>query len=362
MKVLFCVSGIGYGDATREHSNIEKLVETFPSAKIMVAGYDNSYHYFRNLYMTIKIRGYKLPGTGMKINVWKFAMRNFFLPAFWFYGTLKVRLQAFNFVPDIIVSDFEPVGISLAKVLNKKCLVVFGFDPGLYKEYKARHKVNFKMRFEAEYFERLYDQADHVLVPTFRQRAKKHLRYSYINPVVRKLPTDFAGEKEIMKELGLKKKPILVMLGGSNFGAKLAKYINRIAAGTNENFIIFGGSLQIAPRENVEYIRYTSDFFKYLKVAKAVITLAGQQTLAEALVFKKPVLCFPIEDHIEQVLNAYALRKIVQVSHEHGYKSVKENVSNFLNNLGKIRKRVIAYNLKGNGSETFVEAVEILSV
>ena len=37
MKVLFVVSGIGYGDAIREHCNILEFKKQFPQAKIMVA-------------------------------------------------------------------------------------------------------------------------------------------------------------------------------------------------------------------------------------------------------------------------------------------------------------------------------------
>ncbi len=62
MKILFVVSGIGFGDATREHANIQALKKKHPRVKVMVAGYDNSYTYFKDKYNTIRIRGYKLPG------------------------------------------------------------------------------------------------------------------------------------------------------------------------------------------------------------------------------------------------------------------------------------------------------------
>jgi len=38
MKILFVVSGIGYGDATREHANILALKKKYPQARIMVQG------------------------------------------------------------------------------------------------------------------------------------------------------------------------------------------------------------------------------------------------------------------------------------------------------------------------------------
>ncbi len=356
MKVLFVVSGIGYGDATREHSNILSLKKAFPQVRVMVAGYDNSYEYFKKKFPTIKIRGYKLSGKSMKINVWNFGIRNILLPAFWFLGTLKVRLQAFHFIPDIIVSDFEPVGISLARVLGKKCIVVFGFDPLLYKEYAQTHKVNYKMKFEAQYFERLYDQADIVLIPSFQNKKEKHILYTYISPIVRQKPEELPSEQVLMKELHLKKKPLLVMLGGSDFGTQLARHINQLASHfPDELFLIFGGNLNFSFAKNVQYIKYTPDFLRYLKVCRGVITLAGQKTLSESLIYEKPILCFPIQDHIEQVLNAYALEKVALVSHDSSLSGVRKALTKFLQDYAVYQKKVKSMHLSPQGSEEFVK-------
>jgi len=359
MKTLFVVSGIGYGDATREHANIIEFKKKFPSAKVMVAGYDNSYDYFKDKYKTIKIRGYKLPGSAMNINVLNFGLRNLFLPAFWFFSTFKVRLQAFNFIPDLIVSDFEPAGISLARVLRKKCIVVFGYDPLLFEEYKKNHKVSYKMKVEAMYFEKLYNQADIVVIPTFKKR--ENLMYTYIDPIVRNRPEDFGSEDSLKKELRLKKKPFVVMLGGSNFGEKLARSINKVAKShPEEEFIIFGGDLNLVFNENVKYLHYTPNFLKYLKVCKGVITLGGQKTLSEALVFGKPILCFPIQGHIEQILNAFALEDKIIVGHDSSYFGVNYKFQEFLLRLPELTEKVKAMKVSGDGSKEFVKVVDAI--
>ncbi len=361
MKILFVVSGIGYGDATREHSNILALKKKYSKVRIMVAGYDNSYDYFKKKLPTIKIRSYKLPGRSMKVKIWSFALRNLFLPAFWFIGTLKVRLKAFNFIPDVIVSDFEPIGISLSRVLGKKCIVVFGFDPLLYKEYVKTHKVNYKMAFEAKYFEKLYDQADLVLIPTFKKKREKHLLYTYIDPVLRQKSEDLSSEQVIMKELNLKKKPLLVMLGGSSFGEKLAKQIITLSSKFPEElFIVFGGDMKINFPKNVKYIKFTPEFLKFLKVSKGVITLAGQKTLSESLAYNKPILCFPIQDHIEQVLNAYALENTILVSHDSSLHSVEKNLREFLDHLSVYKRKSEMLGIEAQGSEQFVRYLELV--
>lgn len=359
MKVLFVVSGIGYGDATREHANIVEFKKNFPHAQIMVASYDNGYEYFKNKYRTIKIQGYKLPGNAMKINIISFGLKNLFLPAYWFISMLKVRLKAFNFVPDLIVSDFEPAGISLARVLRKKCVIVFGFDPLLYREYAKKHNVGYKMKVEASYFEKLYDQADIVVMPTFKKKREKHLLYNYVDPIIRVKPEDLPAENILMKQLGLKKKPIILMLGGSNFGEKLAKNLNKIAQDySKEEFIVFGGDLGFDMNENVKYIKYSSDFLKYLKVSKGVVTLAGQKTLSEALIYGKPVLCFPIQDHVEQILNAYALEDTVLVGYDSSLTAFRNKFKEFMLRLPEFTRKSKNLKLKNNGSEEFVKLLK----
>ena len=361
MKVLFVVSGIGYGDAMREHCNIHELKEKHSSVRVMVAGYDNSYNYFKEKYDTIRISGYKLPGESMKVNAFMFALKNILLPWYWFFGTLKVRLQAYNFIPDVVVTDFEPAGISLAEVLGKKCIVVFGFDPLLYEEYRKEHKVSVKMKVQAAYFEKLYNLAEVVVIPTFKIEKEQHLLYTYVNPIVRIKPSELPSEKDLMKAFGLKKKPIIVVLGGSNFGKKLAWNINLIAGETNEEFIIFGGDLDFKLNQNVKYVKFTDDLLKYMKVAKGVITLAGQKTLSEAMVYDKAVLSFPIQEHIEQVLNAYALKDLIMVSHDSSINCVRKSLKEFLIRIPEMTEKVKKRKFVGDGSKQFLKVFEMIT-
>ena len=361
MKVLFVVSGIGYGDAMREHCNIQELKKKYPLSKIMVAGYDHSYDYFKEKYDTIRIIGYKLPGESMNVNAFNFVLKNILLPWYWFFGTLKVRLKAYNFIPDVVISDFEPAGISLAEILGKKCIVVFGFDPLLYKEYKKNHKVNMKMKVQATYFEKLYNLAEMVVIPTFKKDKEQHLIYTYINPIIRTEPKELPSENYLMKSFGLKKKPIILILGGSNFGMKLAKNINLIAAeNKNEEFIIFGGDLDFKLNDNVRYIKFTDDILKYMKIAKGVITLGGQKTLSEAMVYGKPVLCFPIQNHIEQLLNAYALEDVLIVSHDSSLNAVRKNFNLFLKKIPELNEKVAKRNFSSNGSKQFLDIFDLI--
>jgi len=359
LKVLFFITGIGYGDSTREHSNIVAFKKKYPKSKILIACYDNSYDYFKDKYPTIKIKGYKLTGDSLKINWSKFALQNLLLPTYWTIGALKVRLQEFKFNPDLIITDFEPAGISLSRLLNKKCISVFGFDPILYEKYKKENKTSIKEKVQAFYYKNIYHQADMAIIPTLIDKRQQHLEYTYINPSIRITPEELDDEKTLMQELKLKKKPILIMLGGSNFGKLLTNHLTHLADKFKEEFIIFGGDLNQKFPKNIKYIRYTPEFLKYLKVCKGIITLGGQKTLAEALIYKKPILSFPIKEHIEQQLNAYSIKDLIIVSHKHTRKDFETTLKEFIKEMPSLQNKVNNYELKTNGAQQMLKIIQI---
>jgi len=352
MKILFIVTGVGYGDATREHSNIEAFLRKDPDTEIMVAGYDNSYNYFKNKYKTIKIKGYKFTEESLKFSVPKFIWKNYKLPFIWAADTFRIRKKIKEFNPDVIISDFEPVGISLSKLIKKKCVMVFGYDPELFKKFP--HK-NSKISFEARYFNILYKRADRVIIPTLLGQ-KKFSKHFSVNPVLRTRPSDLPSKEELMEKLNLKREPVIVMLGGSMFGNILAKKIIHFAHLFNQDFIIFGSNIRNVHQKNVTYYPYKENVLEYVKASKAVITLGGHLTLSECLAFRKPAMVFPIEDHVEQMLNAYRLQNIYCVKYNLGY--LRKNINNFLRKLDIYKDRIPK--IEFNGSEQIVKKVHEL--
>ncbi len=357
MRILFVVTGVGLGDATREHANIEAFLKKDPSTEIIVAGYDNSYEYFKAKFPTVKIRGYKLSGKRLKFNLLSFIIRNFFLPFKWLWETIKLRLLVRRFNPDVVISDFEPTGILMARLAKKKCVVVFGYDPFAFDEFTRKHQVSQIMAWEHRYLKGVYDRADLVIIQTLLNR-RHSMIYNYVNPIIRTKPSDLHNEKVLMKKLGLKKQPIIVMLGGSEFGIRLAKEIDNVASKLpNENFIIFGASKMVPRSPNVTHYPFKDNVLEYLKVSKGVISLAGQKSLTESIVFKKPMLIFPIEDHIEQALNAYTVESIAKVCWDSSNKQIRKAVIEFSNSIPELNRKMENLNVNANGAEQVVKLV-----
>lgn len=356
MKVMFFVTGIGYGDATRVHAVINEMLRKNPETKILIAGYDCSLRYFKGKFRTIKISGYRMPGTEMKFSPASFIMNNYFLPFKWFFTTFSLKKQVKQFNPDIIVSDLEPAGITMARMFGKKCIALYGFDPLLYNEYALEHKPSGLMALEAFYLRKNYSLAAYTMVVSLIKR-KRSLVYNYIEPVVRMMPNDLPSEAKLMKELNLGRRPILVMLGGSNFGAALARNISQIAPDFNELFIMFGSGVEIERKGNVMHIPFSDDFFKYLKICRGLITLGGQNALSEGLAFKKPMLVYPIQDHVEQQLNAYALRDLVMVGRNIMPEALKKSVGDFISSLPELKHKIAKSSITTDGAQQAAEII-----
>jgi len=91
----------------------------------------------------------------------------------------------------------------------------------------------------------------------------------------------------------------------------------------------------------------------YLAISKGVITLAGNLSLSETLFMKKPMLVFPIKNHIEQQLNAYMVKEYAII----GGDDINESLENFLKNINNIRKKLNKIKLKFDGAKEIVDII-----
>ncbi|MDD4877985.1 MAG: glycosyltransferase family protein [Candidatus Nanoarchaeia archaeon] len=356
MRILFFVTGIGYGDATRVHAVIDEILKKEPEAKFLIAGYDCSLDYFKGKYRTIKISGYRMPGREMRFTLGSFIANNYMLPFVWLFTTFRLKKEIKKFNPDIIVTDFEPAAITMAKSINKKSIALYGFDPELYRQYSREHKPNRLMRMESLFLRKVYDMSDYSIVVSLIKR-KKSLVYNYVEPIVRVKPQQLLSEAKLMKELNLDRRPILVMLGGSHFGIALAKSLAKISMEFNDMFILFGSGAEIEQQKNLRYIPFSEDLLKYLKVSKGIITLAGQNTLSEGLVFRKPMLVFPIQNHVEQQLNCYAINDYIMTGRNIMPEALKKTVGEFISRIPAMRYDAEKINLNAGGASQAADII-----
>ena len=344
MRVLFVVTGFGYGDTARIKVLLHEMQQRIKDLSIMFMGYGHSYDYFSKKYITLKIKGYSFPDSRMEFKTNRFLIKNFYLPAMWLIDYARYKGIIKKFDPDMIISDFEPVANIIAKRLGKRCISIFGYDPKLFEKYPDKNR---RTILQARYIEGIYKKSDLVIVPTFRKK-EDYGNVRYVNIIAN--TSKLEPKEDIMKKLRLKKEPILVMLGGSDYGVELAKKILKLNDKFDEHFIFFGGKKKIPGL----HFKFAKNFLEYLKVSKAVITLAGKLTLSECLIFKKPMLVFPIKNHVEQMLNAYAIRN---VSVEGNVDDLEESISKLLSNIEELNKKLELLDAKATGAAEVVDII-----
>ena len=336
MKILFTITGIGLGHATRDLAIIKKL-----DADIRIGTYLGSYEFFKDKYKTFKIPYIKFPENSFSVSVWKIALFNLFTPLNLYRAHLRLKKEVKEFNPDLIITDSELATSYSAKKMKIPVIGIHNHNLDRIKNLKENKNLN--LRLQAKYLYKLVEAGNkncsRVIIPELIGKKKKG-KINYINPIINE-------EKGIIKN-----NAILIMLGGSRFTHPFIEKIIPFLKKQNEKFIIFG--YKDFKEDNIISYKFNPEFIKYLKGCKGLITLAGYSTLSEALFYKVPSLVFSIPGHLEQYINAESVSKIFMTDIDS--KNPEESISRFLKGIPEQKKRIKKLKIK-NGVD---EAVRII--
>ena len=356
MKILSIITGIGYGHTTRQEAILTELKSQ--GAEIVIAAYGNAFDYFEHKYNSLKIDGPRFPEKNSEFSEFKTFLLNLKLPYFYLKNYFKLRrlMKAFN--PEIIICDFEPIGLYLRK--NIPHVLVFNFDPLMYKEFAKKGLK--KHYFQNKYISWVYNRAKKInakiIIPTLEKHDSSE--YNFVNPIVRPLPTE--SQKDLLKKLNLKSPPIIIMFGGSHFATNLLYKIQNVLHKVDDEFIVFAYKLFGESYDNIKFLSFKDNFLDYLKASKGIISQAGFQTLSESILLKKPSLIFPIPNFLEQELIAsWAEKEGVSMKESKKYLSEKDLlriIKTFIDSLPEMQKNLNKIHLQPTGAK---EAAEIIS-
>lgn len=316
MKILFVITGIGLGHAMREAAIINELKKRNKNLKVKIAGFQNSYNYFKDKYDTIKIKGSSFPQSSFSVSSTKVVVANLPYILYFIHDYIKLKKEIKKFKPDVIIVDAQPIGSYVGKNLGIKTISIYNLDLKTWNDYQENTKMPFTLymqsRFHFKFVADAYNNSDLVIIPTIRKKTSTK-NVKFVNPIIRASPESLPSEKILMKKLKLKKKPILIMLGGSKFGFSIAEKIIKISKNFNENFIIFG--YKEFKKNNVTSFKFKENFLEYLKVCKSIVLLSGHTALSEAIVYKKPALIFPFKNYVEHYINVSELGNLSLVKY-----------------------------------------------
>src|SRR3989344_1099904 len=361
MKFLFIITGIGLGHSIREAAIISEIKKQDKNAEIVIAGFSTSYNYFKDKYPTAKIYGHNFPEDSFTINPLKALISNALYPIYSYLDIKKLTIIIKEYEPDRVIVDIQPVGMMAAKRCKRKTIAVYNVDPEewlFYTKYIENSWINkLQAKIIYNFISSTYSKADTVIIPSVKRHNLKG-KICFVHPIIRTSPEELPSESILMKKLGLKKPPIVVMLGGSKFGFTIARKIAKLAKTFDEDFIFFG--YKEFKDNNVTSFRFKENFLEYLKVSKAAIILSGHNAPSEAMVYKKPTLIFPFKNYIEHYINVHRLEDLALIKHISNSvkeKELKEYIQELLGKLDLFENNIRKSQIQSNGTK---EAVKLI--
>lgn len=361
MKIFFIITGIGLGHTMREVAIINELKKRDKNLQIKIAGFESSYNYFKNSYQTMRIYGSKFPQSSFNVNSFKVMLYNLPYIFYFFHDYMKLKKEIKKFNPDIIIVDTQPVGAYTGKNIGIKTISIYNLDLKTWDKYQETASLPItaylQSRFHFKFIADCYKNSDLVIIPTLKKKVSSK-DTKFVDPIVRVYPNELPSEKKLRRKLSLRRKPILVMLGGSKFGFSIAEKIVNISQKFDEDFIFFG--YKDTKKSNVTSFRFMENFLEYLKVCKAVILISGHTALSETLIYRKPALIFPFKNYIEHYINVSEIKDISLVKYVDNRLNEKElenYITELVSEIPRLEKALKKLKVSNKGTKQAVDLI-----
>lgn len=354
-KILFIPCGVGLGHATRTWAIIRKIKK---KTEVKIASYGAGYDFFKDKDVEVgKIRGIEYNG-GKNFNLLLTLAKGLNLPFRLVKSHMKLNRLINDFDPDIVFSDSDPSGF-LAANLNQKenhmltnLPIVLFEKENLPEPWKKKYKRQLKMIKMVR--DSLLKYGDEIFVPSVKKYHGISQKFSLVNPIVRKERQELSTKEELKQKLGIERDFYLVSFPGSDIGKEILKEVLNQLKDLKEYFVVLNSEYNIeGKKNNMYFLPFVNNFLEYLKASEGIISLGGHSTMSEALAYQKPLLSFPIKNHIEQMVNADMLRREklgMSYFGELRKGKLRKKLKKFFNVVPRIKKRLIKLNLKGKGA------------
>jgi uncharacterized protein (TIGR00661 family) len=336
MNILYGVPGEGMGHATRSKVVIDHLLEK--GHEVCIVSSSRAFTFLDKTFpgKVIEIKGFhfayknaEVSKTATFMSNLKAAGKNLM------YNTGKKRLIEKNFMPELVISDFESFSFFFAKehrlpiisIDNMQVMDRCVLDIAISKEEKNNFRLA-KAIVQAK-----VPGCDHYFISSFFDAEVKKKNTSIVPPIVRKIIQDAKPSKG----------KHIVMYQTSSSLKTVKEVLQQLP---NETFYVYGMNMDLT-EENVIFKPFSeAGFINDLASAKAVIANGGFSFISEAIYLKKPVYSFPIANQFEQWMNAAYIEKT-------GYGRHFETLSAdalkiFLYDLPVFEKKLSGYEQNGN--------------
>lgn len=338
MKIIYGLSGQGFGHSARSRELLRHLIESGHQVKIFT--YGQSLLLLEEYQDLIEpIPGLVLIYNGNRLSYLKTVWQNCQKISLQLQKWRELKKIFADFKPDLVITDFEPLTARLARKF-KKPLISFDNQHQLIRtKIKKIEKYKKDSWVDKMIVKIMIGSADYYLITSFFKTEPKYTDTFIFAPIIR---------REI-RELNHQPEDYILVYEGSDF-EKLIPLLKKI----KQKFVVVNSQKE-GQEENIVYKKYSKiEWLELLAKAKAVIGTAGLSLLGECIYLKKPYLALPIEKQTEQIINAEYLKSLGYG--DFAYKLDLTKLENFINNLNNYQKNLI--NAEACGNELLFKKID----
>lgn len=299
-RVLYGISPIGLGHATRSMVIVDRLVREGAEVKVFSGG--NAAEFLRGEGLEVAdVVDDAVPTVGGLVmsRVSQWYLRS------WLAQRRNVRRAAGlvkSFRPDLVVCDEEFSGVTAAGEAGVRTAFIadelsLGFARG-WLALKIEGRVE-------RWYGQLLASVDLVIIP---EEGTDGGNRRYVGPIVR--PPTLSPEEARSRHALPEGRMVLLSLSGSGIGRELG---GRVAEALGHEglrdvtLVVTGNRGEKITGANVRDVGVVPDNQNLVALADLVVSTAGKSTIDEAAASGTPIVAIPIRNHAEQERNAAEL-------------------------------------------------------
>lgn len=329
MKILYGVCGEGRGHASRSRILIQYLEQQDHEVRIVAGGkaYRMLSEVFDNVLQIESPQGF-YKGNQVRIlytilhTMYQTVVRTPF-------SFLKIKRLIGEFIPDILITDAEPMSHFAARLSGIKRISIDNPTALLYRTYQKKIREYPAWLFLFFALKLSLFGADRYIIYDFSDEQIQNPSVMFLKPLI---------QPGIRAQTPRKGDHVFVYQTSPSF-TTLFNALKRC----KETFLIYGFNKDETDG-NLIFKRFNeNEFYKDISTSKAVIINGGFTVLSEALYLKKPVFSLPIRHQFEQVFNARCVVNLgVGVSQ---VRFSEDGLRDFLSNLDSFSEKLRNYDV-----------------
>jgi uncharacterized protein (TIGR00661 family) len=293
-RIVYGIQSTGFGHYTRSKAIIQYLISQGHDIQVVTSG--KAVSLLKDEHDVAPIESFSFSFKGNRVSYSQTLIKQLAnMKNIYFDGYQKTLAIVRDFKPDVIITDFEFFSAIAGKQLRIPVVSIDNIHTLVHSDAKYQSEKRFQRdRLEQEIAIRLLiPWATYYFITSFYPSNPLAKNVEIISPIYR---------KEILDTLPQVKDGEHILVYQST--GTHTELLSELKKMPSQKFIVYGFD-QDRKDKNVTLKSFSQeDFLTDLATCKAVITNGGFSLITEAILFHKPILSNPLEQHYEQSVNA----------------------------------------------------------